>query len=70
MCDIVFSLEQDLIAIDFSLGDALPEEGAGDEKGALEFAELLLSAICDDYGVSEDGAKLHLVKKIGPSYAG
>ena len=30
---------------------------------SLDLAELLLSAVCDEYEVSEDGTNLHVVKR-------
>jgi len=62
-CDITFTLGQGQVAMDFSLGDALDEqvEAAGFDIG---LAELLLSAVCDDFSITEEDT-LHLVKVSG-----
>lgn len=63
-CDITFSLARGEVRATFGLG---PQE-ASDPDGSLDLAELLLSAVCDEHGVSEDGAHLVLVKRAGVAY--
>lgn len=66
VCRIVFGHDGDAMTMDFSLGDSIPgEDELGGDAQSLDLAELLLSAVCDDYGVSEDGTALHLVKRMG-----
>ena len=56
--------------MDFSLGEKDPED-CGDvaEGQPLELVELLLSAICDDFSLDDEGCTLHLLKVTGGSYA-
>ena len=56
------SLAGDAMAMDFTLGDAEP----ADES--IELVEVLLSAVCDVFSVSEDGRVLHLVKRAGDAH--
>ena len=53
--DVTFSLLPGGMTMDFSLGGQDPE-GEG-----LDLVEVLLSAVCDVFSVSEDGRTLHLV---------
>lgn len=59
---VSFSLTGDAMAMDFTLGDAEP----ADES--IELVEVLLSAVCDVFSVSEDGRVLHLVKRAGDAH--
>ncbi len=59
-CEIVFDLTEGAISMTFSLGADDSEE---DELESLELAELLLSAVCDEYEVAEDGSALHVTKR-------
>ena len=60
-CDVTFELSAGEVRMGFTLGDAdVEEEGSAD----IDLIELLLSAVCDDYGVSEDGTELAIVKKV------
>ena len=61
-CDIVFSLGSEDLTMAFSLGETIPED-TNDQ--ALDLVELLLSAVCDDFGVSDDDTQLVICKKIG-----
>ena len=58
-CTIAFSLSDDGIAMDFSLGGSL-----GDTE-ELELARLLLSAVCDEFEIDGERSVLHLMKRIG-----
>lgn len=53
--DVSFSLSPGVMVMDFSLGG---EEPSGE---GLDLVEVLLSAVCDAFSVSEDGRTLHLV---------
>lgn len=72
-CSIGFSLDNEKLVMDFSLGDGEdePSEGEEDDENleSLDLAELLLSAVCDDYEVSPDGSNLHVVKRLGTADA-
>ncbi|WP_066305362.1 serine/threonine protein kinase [Atopobium deltae] len=57
LCEITFTLAPQSVSIDFSLGDV---HHADDD--ALQYADLLLSAICDEYAIDEDHKQLHLMK--------
>ena len=61
-CDMTFALGDGSVSIDFSLGDVHDEqiEAAGVD---LSLVELLLSAICDDFTVTDDNT-LHVVKRM------
>ena len=67
--DITFTLEDNTMAIDFDLGDEDPVESEADNSQPLELVELLLSAICDEFALSDDGYTLHLVKISGGAHA-
>ena len=58
-CAIDFTLSDQGISMDFSLGAAL---GDTDE---LKLARLLLAAVCDEFAIDQAAAKLHLMKRIG-----
>ena len=57
--DVSFSLSPEGMVMDFSLGEKDPEDDA------LDLVEVLLSAVCDVFSVSEDGRTLHLVIRSG-----
>lgn len=57
--DVVFSLAKSEVGMEFDLGD----KDIDDSDGSLDLAELLLSAVCDEHGVSEDGERLVLLKR-------
>lgn len=67
--DITFTLEDTSMQIDFILGDEDPVESEADNAQPLELVELLLSAICDDFSLSDDGYMLHLIKTSGGAHA-
>ncbi|MBF0946910.1 MAG: ATP-binding protein [Atopobium sp.] len=67
--DITFTLEDNTMAIDFDLGDEDPVESEVDNSQPLELVELLLSAICDEFALCDDGYTLHLVKISGGAHA-
>ena len=58
-CDIDFTLSDDGIAMDFSLGSSL------EDTEQFELARLLLSAVCDEFSIDDGAALLHLMKRIG-----
>ena len=59
VCEVSFQLAQGEIRAAFQLGSS--EVAASDDS--LDLAELLLSAVCDEHGVSEDGSQLTLLKR-------
>ena len=59
VCEVSFQLAQGEIRAAFRLGSS--EVAASDDS--LDLAELLLSAVCDEHGVSEDGSQLTLLKR-------
>ena len=61
-CDIVFSLNPSSMVMGFSLGETVPEDT---DDQSIDLIELLLAAVCDDFGVSEDGSQLAIYKKVG-----
>ena len=68
--EVIFTLQDGSIAMDFSLGEKDPED-CGDvaEGQPLELVELLLSAICDDFSLDDEGYTLPLLKVTGGPYA-
>ena len=64
VCDIVFELDESGITINFTLGDDMSSD-----DDALQYANLLLSAICDEYDVDHASKKLRLVKVSGGAHA-
>ena len=62
-CEVTFSLAAGEVRTSFDLG---PETRSND--GDLDLAELLLDAVCDEHGVSEDGAQLYLVNRAGAAH--
>lgn len=63
-CEISFSIAAGEVSATFALGPNEPD----DRDGSLGLAELLLSAVCDEHGVSPDGSSLRLVKRAGAVY--
>lgn len=59
-CLVAFSLEDGHVMLEFSLGDDLSAQDP-----ALEYADLLLSALCDEYDIDEEARILRLVKNAG-----
>ena len=59
-CEVTFALAPGEVRTTFALGGEIAEEGEG-----FAFAELLLDAVCDEHGISEDGAQLYLVNRVG-----
>ena len=57
--DVSFSVGAGSIAMEFSLGDATSDDPA------LAYADLLLSAVCDDYEADRDAHVLRLTKRAG-----
>ena len=64
-CSVEFSVSCDEVVMDFSLGANVD---AADEDESLGLVEALLSAICDESLVTEDGAFLRLVKRTGGAH--
>lgn len=62
-CTISFKLEDGRVELEFSLGDDLSAEDP-----ALEYSDLLLSALCDEYDIDEEARILRLVKIAGAVY--
>ena len=60
--EVSFSREGDELTMDFSLGDDL---GAVDADDSLDLVEVLLDAICEEFGITEDGRTLSLVLRAG-----
>ena len=63
LCDVCFDLSPDEIVMEFSLGDAELDDAA--EENDLDLALLLLAAVCDDCGLTDDGSALRIIKKVG-----
>lgn len=64
VCDITFMLREGEISASFSLG----ADEVDEDEGAQGLVELLLSAVCERYGVSDDGATLEMVIGSGSAY--
>ncbi|OUO33326.1 ATP-binding protein [Olsenella sp. An293] len=60
--DVSFSLSEDAMTMDFTLGEQEPSDDS------IDLVEVLLSAVCDVFSVSEDGRSLHLVKRAGDAH--
>lgn len=60
--EVSFSLAEGAVSMDFSLGASEPSDES------VELVRVLLSAICDEFSFSEDGATLHLVRATGGSH--
>ena len=60
-CDVSFELSQGEVRVACALGTGEID----DADGTLDLAELLLSAVCDEHGVTDDGSSLVLVKRAG-----
>ena len=63
-CEVSFELAQGEVRTTFDLGPS--EVDKGDD--ALGFVELLLSAVCDEFILSDDGQQLTLVKRAEVAY--
>lgn len=59
--EVSFALTEGAVAMDFALGEAEP----ADES--VDLVRVLLSAVCDEFSLSEDGATLHLLRATGGS---
>ncbi len=59
VCSIVFTLSDEGMSMDFSLGPV------PDDTAELDLARLLLAAVCDEFEVDGAAARLHLAKRIG-----
>ena len=65
-CEVAFSLSERRVEMSFSLGDApSPDAGDGPVPDALRYADLLLSAVCDEYEVDRARGVLRLAKAAG-----
>ena len=62
-CEVSFTLAEGEVSVRFALGETEPED-----DGALSLAELLLAAVCDEHGVSDDGSALTLVKRAADAH--
>lgn len=64
--DVSFTLSDGSMAIDFALGSQpVSEVTESGEPVSIDLVELLLSAVCDEFGVNEAGTVLHLLKRSG-----
>ena len=61
-CDVVFTVSSEEMRIDCALGEV---DAADDEQTDLDLIEALLNAVCDDFGFTDDGSRLVLIKKAG-----
>lgn len=59
--EVSFSLADGEVAMDFSLGASEPADDA------VDLVRVLLSAVCDEFSLSGDGATLHLSRATGGS---
>lgn len=57
--EVRFSLGEGSVSMDFSLG---PVDPASD---SVELVRVLLGAVCDEFGVSDDGRTLRLARRAG-----
>ena len=57
--EVSFSLAAGEVAMDFSLGASEPD------AESVDLVRVLLSAVCDEFSLSEDGATLHLLRSTG-----
>ena len=62
-CDVSFQLSGDEVRMAFSLGEQDAEDAPDTD---VDLIEALLSAVCDDYAISDDGLTLGLVKRVRP----
>jgi serine/threonine-protein kinase RsbW len=62
-CDVSFQLSGDEVRMAFSLGEQDAEDAPDTD---VDLIEALLSAVCDDYAISDDGLTLSLVKRVRP----
>lgn len=60
-----FALDADELIMDFSLGEDL---GAAAADESLDLVEVLLDAICEDFGITEDGGTLSLILATGGAH--
>ena len=60
--EVDFALSEGRVSMDFSLGGGEP----ADES--VDLVCVLLSALCDEFAFSEDGATLHLARTPGDSH--
>ena len=63
-CEVTFELAQGEVRTTFGLGSSEVDK----DDDSLGFVELLLSAVCDEFGVSDDGQLLTLVKRAEVAY--
>ena len=55
--EVTFTLAKGVMEMDFSLGEAEPQDDS------IELVEVLLDAVCDEFFESKDGTALHLSKR-------
>ena len=60
--EVSFSLSEGSMAMDFALGAAEPADDS------VELVRVLLSAVCDEFSLSDDGRMLHLLKRAGEAH--
>lgn len=59
-CDVSFTVSADGMRMGFALGAATPDDT---QLADIDLIELMLDALCDDFGISDDGTSLCLVKR-------
>lgn len=64
-CDVEFTVGEGLMGMDFTLGARSAEAAADEDVDAFEYATLILSAVCDDFHLTDDGSQLVLTKSAG-----
>lgn len=70
-CKVAFSLDDSRIDMTFSLGEQFSHASEDEEEipDALRYADLLLSAVCDEYEVDREHNLLRLAKVAGGTHA-
>lgn len=64
-CDVTFSLADGSMDVSFSLGTSGVDADDVEGREAVHYAELLLSAVCDDYEIDDAAHVLTLSKCTG-----
>ncbi|MDO4805830.1 MAG: ATP-binding protein [Coriobacteriales bacterium] len=63
-CEVTFNVSADSLSMVFLLGDVLPSENE-EIAEQISMAELLLSAVSDEYQILQDSSELHVTKLVG-----
>lgn len=64
LCEMTFSLSEDALHMEFSLGSVVPSDDPALAEH-VELAQLLLEAVSDACEIAEDGSTLHVSKLVG-----